>query len=355
MAAGDRMPHALLFLGPPGAAKLALALATAQYVLCQQKGESDACGRCPACVKAEKYLHPDLHFTFPTIGTNALSDHFLPQWRSLLAQNTSFDAYTWLQTIGAENKQGNINREECLQIVRKLSLTSFESDYKIWIIWMPEYLGKEGNRLLKIIEEPPAKSLFLLVAEDTEQILPTILSRCQLIKVPPFSDEEITATLTEQYKVPAERARSIAFLADGNLQEALHMTEKMENDQSNMFLDWLRKCYRGNGVDLVKWTDQWAKLGREQQKHLLHYALHFLREFLQLKINPEAMLRLQEDEYKTAVNLSQVLAEDQIAQMHQLIGDRIYHIERNANPKVSGLDLSIKMHKIFKRQLEKTD
>ena len=221
MARSGRMPHSLLLLGSPGSGKLALALALAQYILCEDPGESDACGDCNSCRKVSRLIHPDLHFSFPTVGTNATSDMFLAQWRAIIGRHPYFNLNQWLQEIGAENRQGNINREECKNILRKLSLKTFEGSHKVLVIWLPEFLGKEGNRLLKIIEEPPEKTVFILVAEDQEQILNTILSRCQLVRIHPLSDEEVIEGLLRHRDIPRERARSVAHLSNGNFNEAL--------------------------------------------------------------------------------------------------------------------------------------
>ena len=188
MAQPGRMPHAMLLVGPEGSGKLPLALALAQYLLCEQRTDADACGQCSNCRKLQILQHPDLHFVFPVVGSKMTSDQYLVQWRAALAENPYLNVNDWLQSIGAENKQGNISKEECLAIVKKLSLKSFESRSKVMLIWLPEYLGKEGNRLLKIIEEPPVDTYFILVAQQTELILNTILSRCQLLKVDAFSD-----------------------------------------------------------------------------------------------------------------------------------------------------------------------
>jgi DNA polymerase III subunit delta' len=210
---------------------------------------------CNACRKAEQWIHPDIHFSFPTIGTNAVSTDFLKQWRAALTESPYLDANAWLQRIGAENKQGNINKDECNAILKKLSLKVFEGRYKIVILWLPEYLGKEGNRLLKLIEEPPEQTIFLLVAENQDMILNTILSRCQLVKTGTLSDEEVTQTLIEKKGTEASRARQIAFLSGGNLAQAFYLADNPENDDAGLLLDWLRKCWRGNGVELVQWTD----------------------------------------------------------------------------------------------------
>lgn len=348
---GGRMPHALLFLGPKGCGKLALAIAFAQYILCESKTDEDACGVCRSCSKISKLIHPDLHFSYPTIGTKITSDTFLTQWRSALSQNPYLDANDWLQIIGAENKQGNINKEECVNIIKRLSLKIFEGSHKVLILWLPEYLGKEGNRLLKIIEEPPPNTLFLLVAENQELILNTILSRCQLVKVPPLSDQDIVTSLAQSGKVSEAVAKTIAHLSNGNFNTALQLTEHRENDNATLFLEWMRKCYKGNGVELVKWVEKFAGIGREYQKYFLQYGLHFLREYMVLKLTGQVNIRLQAEELKTAQNLTKVIELDQLEKIIKLFTDCAYHVERNANPKVLFLDASINLNKILKRKL----
>lgn len=351
MVQHNRFPHALLLLGTPGSGNLALALAMAQYLLCENRTETEACGECRHCSKVSKLIHPDVHFSFPTVGTNALSDHFLNQWRTALLDNPYLDVNQWLQLIGAENKQGNINKEECVNIVKKLSLKTFESEYKILIQWLPEYLGKEGNRLLKIIEEPPANTIFILVAEQPELILNTILSRCQTVKVNPLSDEEVLEGLIQKKHIPREQAEAVAYLAAGNFNEALQMLAYEESDHANLFLDWLRKCYKGHGVDLVTWAEKFSGIGRENQKHFLRYALHFLREYMVLKLTGNTNVRLRPKEFTTAQNLLSIIELGQIEQMVDLFNDCAYYVERNANPKVLFLDASIQVHKILKRKI----
>lgn len=351
MAEGDRIPHALLFIGPRGCGKLALAMAFAQYILCQNKVDDDACGQCPSCSKAGKFIHPDVHFSFPTVGSKVTSDMFLPEWRKAMAENPYLNINQWLQSIGAENKQGNITKDECTNIVKKLSLKTFESSKKFLIMWLPEYLGNEGNRLLKLIEEPPENTHFILVAEKQELILNTILSRCQLVKINQLQDDEIVDGLVKLVEVSAEKAQSIAPLADGNLNEALKMSESMDNDNANLFLDWLRKCYIGNGVDLFKWVETFAKVGRENQKQFLKYGLHFMREYMALKMTGnDKNARLQGKELSTAQNLTKVIEFDQIEKIVKLLTDCAYFVERNANPKVLFLDTSIQLNQILKRR-----
>lgn len=350
-ADSGRIPHAQLFLGPAGSGKLALAMAFVQYVMCENKTDGDACGQCNSCTKAEKLVHPDIHFSFPFIGAKNTSNNFLVEWRKAIGDNPYQDINQWLQFIGAENKQGNINKEECVNILRKLSLKSFESTYKVLIMWLPEYLGKEGNRLLKLIEEPPENTLFILVAENQELILNTILSRCQIVKINQLSDDEVIDGLVSKFEIEAEKAESIAHLANGNFNEALKIIDHLENDNSKLFLEWMRKCYKGNGVELVAWVEKFAAIGRENQKQFLRYALHFLREYLVVKMTGNEKVRLQPDELKSALNLTKVIEFEQIQQISQLLDDCFYYIERNANPKVLLLDTSIKMNEILKTKV----
>ena len=350
MASSDRLPHALLLLGPQGCGKKAVALALAQYILCEDQSTGEACGKCHNCVKSSKNIHPDIHFSFPTIGTNATSDQFLSQWRSALEENLYFDVNDWLQRIGADNKQGNIPKEECVNIIRKLSLKTFEGNFKILIMWLPEYLGKEGNRLLKMIEEPPEKTIFILLAENQELILNTILSRCQIVQLNPLSDEAIVKGLVQGNITGKETAEGIAHLADGNFNEALRMAAERENDNAALLLDWLRKCYKGNGIEMVQWSEAIAEIGRENQKQFLRYGLHFFREYLLLLLTGNEAVRLQPKELETARNLTKVISFDQVDSIVRLFTDCAYFVERNANPKVLFLDTSIKMHRIIKRK-----
>lgn len=350
MAGGGRMPHALLLLGPAGAGKLALALAYAQYVLCSDRGAEDACGRCPNCIKASKLIHPDLHFSYPTVGSKMTSESFLPQWRAAMADNPYLNANEWLQRIGAENKQGNITKEECVSIIRKLSLKTFESTHKVLILWLPEYLGKEGNRLLKLIEEPPERTLFILVAEQQELILNTILSRCQIVKIHALQDEEVKQGLMAK-GLPEAQAEPAAYIANGNFNEAQKLAGGQGNNYAQLFLEWMRNGYQGQPVKMVKWSENFAGQGRENQKHFLQYALHFLREITLLIAAGEAVrVRLPEKEQQSARKMAAVMDIEQVEQLSRLFSDCAYAVERNANPKVLFLDASIKMHHILKRK-----
>ncbi|MEL7121610.1 MAG: hypothetical protein AAFO07_19335 [Bacteroidota bacterium] len=350
MVKHSRLPHSLLLLGPEGCGKLALAVALAQYLLCKN-ADQERCGKCTNCIKSSKLIHPDFHFAFPVVGTNATSDTYLNQWREALLDNPYMNINQWLQSIGAENKQGNINKEECVRIMRKLNLKTYEGARKIMLIWLPEYLGKEGNRLLKLIEEPPENTHFILVAERQELILNTILSRCQIVTLSPLQDQEIEAAIHKHFPDKGGQAATIARLANGNYNEALQLLQSRVNEHAKRFLEWMRKCYKGNSVELVNWSNAVAGLGRENQKHFLNYALHFFRSFLMLKMTNEVeYARLDDEELQTAERMLKVLEFDQVEAIAALIDDTIYAVERNANPKILFLNTSIKLNQIFKKK-----
>ena len=343
-----RIAHAQLFLGNEGTGNLALAFAYAKYVLCNHKTETDACGTCGNCTKAEKMIHPDFHFSYPTVGAKALSTEYLPQWRKAIQKNAYLNVQDWLANLDGENKQGNITAAECLDISKKLSLKSFESDYKILILWLPEYLGKEGNRLLKLIEEPPEKTLFLLVAQQQDLILNTILSRCQIIKTNPLSDEDIQQALMKRQYLPPDTAFQIACLADGNYNEALNLVNSPTSNLTHEFLRWFRCAYKGDPIEMVQWTEDFAKLGREPMKHFMRYVLFFLREYAMVLMTSEPSARFKSEENQAAQNMTKVITLDAISIISKLIDDSLFAIERNANAKILFLDKTVRLHNLLR-------
>ena len=252
----SRLSHALFFLGKEGTGALPLAIAFAQYILCENKAEGASCGVCPACKKAAGFIHPDIHYSFPVIpkkpGDKPISSDYLPEWREFLKGLPYGNVYDWLQSIQAENKQGNITAEECNDIFRKLALKSFEGEYKILIQWMPEYLGNSGNKLLKLIEEPPEKTLFIFVAESEEKVLGTILSRTQLVKIPALDNQEVAAALEQKAGLSPDKALEIAALADGNYREAIQLSGHNGEDWQSYLRDWLNALLKGGNIVLVK-------------------------------------------------------------------------------------------------------
>jgi DNA polymerase III subunit delta' len=353
MADSARMPHALLILGPSGCGALPLAMAYSQYVICKNKADGEACGSCGDCTKASKYIHPDIHFSYPVAKLEKQKDPpistlFIKEWRKSLVENPYMNVNQWLEKLGAENKQGNITAKECVEIVKKLSLKTFEASHKVLILWLPEYLGNEGNRLLKLIEEPPDDTLFILVAENQEKILNTILSRCQLIQINGLTDQDITAGLLDR-GIPKEDALSLAHLSDGDLNEAIRLASNEENDNANLFLNWMRACYKGHGAELVDWSDKMATIGRERQKLLFKYSLHFLHELMIMNLTGNEDIRLRNNELTTAKGMNgKVLNFDKITKLTGIFDQCSYHIERNANPKILFLETGIRVNKIMK-------
>ncbi len=350
-----RTAHAQLFIGAEGSGHLALALAYAQYLQCENSTPQDACGRCSACIKAQKNIHPDIHFSYPTIGTGKLSTDFIVEWREMLSQTPYPSLQQWLQKIGAENQQGNINKNECVDIVKKLSLKAAEGRYKILILWMPELLGKEGNRLLKLIEEPEEDTVFILVAESSEKIINTILSRCQHVQIPRLSDDDILGYLEQQLNLPNEQALTLTYLSDGNLTKAITLAEDsaQRTPFSQIWRRWFNFILADDGRAWVEWVEEIAgassanKMGRKEQVLFLQYGLHFLRELVAFKVhNNPNLLRLTPDEQP----LLQQLKPHKFGvfqQIQQLIDDAIFFIERNAAPKPLFLDLCIKIRAAF--------
>lgn len=336
-----RVPHAQMFLGTEGSGNLALALAYAQYIACTNKTDTDSCGSCPNCIKYGKLIHPDLHFTVPTVGSKEISDHFMEQWRETFLSKPYLNAFEWLMSLGAENKQGNITVDECRNIIKKLSLKSFEGDYKVLIMWMPEYLGKEGNTLLKLIEEPPQKTLFLLAANNDEHILGTIKSRTQLVKIPTLQQQEIKDALIERHQADEETARAASFLSEGNYNLAIKLLSQTENDFFDSFRNWMLMCYKNDMGSVVNWVDEASRLGREMLKSFLGYGLHIFRECLIAKNTDGQMLRLTEKENEFVGKFSNFLNTSSIENITNAFNDTIYHTERNANAKISLINLSL--------------
>lgn len=366
----NRLSHALLFLGRDGSGALPLALAFAQYVVCEKVQKSkqdagaslfgdaeevpvrtDACGECSACLKASKYAHPDIHYSYPVIskksGDKPVSTDYITEWREFLENNAYGNAYEWLQYIGAENKQGNITAEECNAIIHKLSLKSFESEYKVLVMWMPEYLNKEGNKLLKLIEEPPANTLFILVAENADAILPTILSRCQLVRIPKPETNEIEAALLQR-GVDGQKATLAAGVSDGNFREALSLaSEGSSNDWQALLREWLNALLKGGPIAQVKWIDQISKDGRESQKQFLYYFSHLLEQSIRLRILGDAF-SIADSERDFAERLNKMIDIPQQEAIAQELDKAAYYVERNANPKMLFHALTIKLSHIIK-------
>jgi DNA polymerase-3 subunit delta' len=333
----NRLSHALLFVGKEGSGALPLALALSTHITDN---------------KADQYLHPDIHFSYPVIpkksGDKPVSTDYISEWRNFLMQSPYGNVFDWLQSIGAENKQGNITAAECNDILRKLQLKSFESSHKILVMWMPEYLGNMGNKLLKIIEEPPANTLFILVAEKEENILSTILSRCQIIRVPAIDTSDIVNALTERNKIDQEQAIQIAGMCEGNYREALQLLQHSENDWQIVLREWLNTLLKADTVGQIKWAEEMSQYGREKQKQFLQYFTHLIECSLRLNSMPNNTITASEKEKDFSLRLQKLCNAVQLEAITTELENAAYYIERNANAKMLFTALSIKLFHIIK-------
>ena len=356
-----RIPHAQLFVAPKGSGALPLAIAYAQYILCQNKeGENDQ-GNQACNVKFNNLAHPDVHFAFPVATTAKVkkkptSDQFLSEWREFIAANPYGDEQHWFSHLGVENKQGQIGVDEAESIVKKLSLKSYEGGFKVMIIWMAERMNTSAaNKLLKLIEEPPAKTLVLLICENEEQILSTILSRCQKIGLNKLSENNITEVLVLREKISEIEARKIAHEADGNWNKAvqiLHHTTKDEQFEQ-WFITWIRTAFKAKGnasviKELVAWSESIAGSGRENQKSFLRYCVQFFRQALLLNYKADSLVFLAPKTPNFDLRkFAPFVHSGNIMQINTELNDAIYHIERNGNAKIILLDLSIKLTRLL--------
>ncbi len=374
MVQHQRLSHALLFVGPEGAGALPLAIAFAQYIvsLPNDKKEAtldmfgapaepptpkvyspDEIASLPAYARASQLMHPDLHFSFPTIsekpGAKNISANFIEEWREFIKVYPYGNVFDWLQFIKAENKQGNISADECAEILKKLSFKSFESAYKVLVIWMPEYLGKEGNKLLKLIEEPPDNTIFLLVATSEENILPTILSRCQYIKVPRLTKEDIKKALIEKGQIEPEKASQVAAMSDGNYLEALHLLQHSDGDFLAQIREWLNAILKNGPLAQMKWVDDMSKMGREPQKQFLKYFNHLIEQSIHLKVMGND-LPMDPSLKDFALRINKIAGVGQMEAILQELDKATYYIERNANPKMLFMALGIKFYHIIQNK-----
>ena len=377
----NRLSHALLFLGKEGSGALPLALAFAQYITCekvnssqlavgsQQLGPSlfretapdsrltthdlltDSCGVCSGCIKAQQLIHPDIHFSYPTVtkkaGEKPIATDFITDWRDFIKENPYGNLFDWIELIKEkENSQGKITAEECNDIIRKLNLKSFESEYKVLIMWMPELLGTEGNKLLKLIEEPPANTLIILVAENESLILPTIVSRCQLIKIPSLETKDIEEALIKKNKIEPVKARQVAAISDGNYRDALQLVQDAEDDMEKLLRDWLNAVLKTGPVAQTKWVEEISRLGREKQKQFLRYFNHLLEQSIRLRV-----VGGDNTHSDFADRLNKIAGIEQQQAIVEELDRASYYIERNANSKILFHALTIKLYHIIQDKI----
>jgi DNA polymerase III subunit delta' len=334
----DKVSHAQLFLGKPGYGTLPLALSFVQYLFCENKQEKDSCGQCASCRKVENLQHPDVHFSFPTVQTiSKISNNVLGDWRDQIDNEPYFDLNKWIKRIDVKERKPIIGKDESQQIIKKLSLRSYEGGYKVMIIWMAEEMNTTcANKLLKIIEEPPSKTLFILVAESQEYMLQTILSRTQKVLIPRIEMSALSEYLKRAKNMGSEGADSVAARSDGDLLEAQEFIgDHVEHDQNReQFVQLMRVCYKKNVMDMIQWAESIAATSKEHQKVFLKYALHMFRQSLLRNYTEDHLTRVSSEEDKFLQNFSKYITGNNIGDFTETFNKAHYHIERNANGKI---------------------
>ena len=355
--AEGRVPHAQLICGPEGTGKLAMAIAYARYLCCAHRNGEDACGECPSCKKFDKLVHPDLHFAFPIYkkdsnNKNPHSDDFIDKWRQAVVENSYMNLNQWMDYIGTENQQGLIYASQSEEIIRKLTLKSSEGGYKVMIIWMAEKMNAEcSNKLLKMIEEPPAQTVFLLVAENPDLLLPTIQSRVQRLALRPIEEETITRALCERYGLVETDARQIAHASAGNwLQavETIHIGNRSK-EHIELFMTLMRKAYMRDLKGMRQWADSVAAMGREPQKNFLVYCQRMIRESFICNFHRPEINYMNIDEANFTSRFAPFVNEKNIFGIMDELSEAQRHIEQNVNAKMVFFDLALKMIMLLKQ------
>ncbi len=349
----NHLAHALLFHGPEGSANLTLALALATYLYCENKSETDSCGTCSSCQRMKRLVMPDLNFAFPVVAKLKEDDKpddeeeekidVLTNWRKFATTKPYGNVHDFIYFNGFEKKQLNISKGAARKIIQTLSLMSFEGGYKIMLIWAPEFLHPSAaNSLLKIIEEPPAKTLFFLVTSQADQLLTTILSRTQKILVRAFDDEEIKTHLVDSGLCESKAAEQIAMLADGNLREAYRMVDQVEDKQVSQVRDWFRLCAAKNLKEIFEEADKFHKADKEAQKSLMLTGLNVAREILLKNYDLDSLLRTTSEDRDFIEKISKrILNEEHVLKLYKAFNEAHYHLERNGNAKMIYTDLSM--------------
>ena len=344
-----KIAHARLFCGPEGIGKLPLAIAFARYLSCNNPGEKDACGACPSCIKFNKLAHPDLHFAFPVIKKKAkdtVSDDFISEWRELLTHTPYFNLNIWLEEMGAENQQAQIYVKESDEIIRKLSLKSSQGGYKIMIIWLPEKMNVEcSNKLLKLLEEPPSQTIFLLISEEPDMLLTTIQSRTQRFTLYGIEEEYIVERLQNQYGLQEKDATSIAHQSEGNFLKALECIHLSEENKLffDLFVNLMRLSYQRKIREMRQWSETLAAMGREKQKHFLSYCQRLVRENFIYNFQDPSLIFMNEEEQNFSKRFAPYINEKNVMGIMDELSEAQRHIEQNVNARMVFFDFSLKM------------
>lgn len=345
------VPHARIFYGPEGVGKLPLAIAYARYLNCSNRGADDACGECPSCHKFDKFAHPDFHFVFPVVKSK-VSDDYLPQWRKFLTENIYFNLNQWLSYIDAENAQGVIYSKESDEIIRKLNLKVYEAPYKVMLIWLPEKMHVAcANKLLKMIEEPPANTVFLLISEDRENVLQTIWSRCQPINIRSIEKVEIVSAINSKFNLSLDEANSIAHIANGSYTSALKMIESSDDNRYlyELFVNMMRSSVSGNIKAIKEAANEIAGIGREMQKSFLLYSLRMFREYFVNNLGEPEMVYLNDYEEQFGERFSPFINEKNIEDFSEEFTTAYRQIEQNGNARIIFLDLCLKVTLLLRK------
>lgn len=359
-----RIPHAQLFVGPEGSGTLAMAIAYAQYILCSNSNGENNTGNDACNLKFNQLSHPDLHFAFPVATNDKVKSHpvsslFMEEWRELLKEQPYCNLFDWYKKLGVDNKQGQIGVDEAQDIVKSLSLKAYEGGHKVMIIWMAEKMNiASANKLLKLIEEPPNKTVFILVAEDEEQIITTIKSRCQILHFPVLPQEVIKNALIQKYNVEEAVATKLAHQSNGNFNKACDLVYQDSEDLQfeEWFVLWVRSAFKAKGNkaaihDLIAWSEEIAKTGRETQKQFLHFCLDFFRQALLMNYNATELVYVEPKSKNFKLeNFAPFVHENNILDISDELQDAIYHIERNGNSKIILTDLSIKLTRLLHKK-----
>lgn len=361
-----RIPHAQLFVGPEGCGTLPMAIAYAQYILCQNKNSENTGGNEACNLKFSNISHPDLHFAFPVaindkIKSHPVSNHFMEEWRQLISQQPYGNLFDWYKLLGIDNKQGQIGVDEAQEIVKSLSLMSYEGGYKIMLIWMAEKMNTAAsNKLLKLIEEPPNKTVFILIAEDEENIINTIRSRCQVLHFPPLAEIVIKKALIKNFQVEEAVATKIAHQSNGNYNKACDLVYQDSEDLQfeEWFVFWIRSAFKAKGNkaaihDLIGWSEEISKTGRETQKQFLLFCMDFFRQALLLNYNAAELVYMEPKSKNFKLeNFAPFVNEANIMDISNELQDAMYHIERNGNSKIILTDLSIKLTRLLHKKAD---
>lgn len=351
----NRVPHAFLLSGPEGSGKMALAIAFAQYLACHNPTENEVCGACPACKKYEKLEHPDLHFVYPVVTSSSVkkpvSRDYFPQWKAYVSESPYVSVQTWMQHLGSENKQPMIYAHESEAILKMLSMKPYESENQVMIIYLPERMNIAcSNKLLKLVEEPPQKTIFILVTENADQILTTILSRCQIINVPKIHTDILTTKLQQQFEMDQDTAKSISRISNGNYTKALDMVHSNQEHAFYLeqFITLMRLAYKRDIYPLKKWSDEMHGIGRERQKNFLQYTVRLLRENFIMNLNTENLNYLTVEEQNFSVKFSRFINERNITQLFEEIEKAQRHVEQNVYAKMVFFDLALQVILLLK-------